>query len=102
MSSIGASYAGVYVMQKRQKEKMEKKEDETRGKGESSIAKESKVSAPGRTKKVHAENFQASDTTLSKVFTNAYAWLIFQVIYSCLTCVLYKFPSFRLCFHFHL
>ncbi|XP_020421393.1 zinc finger MYM-type protein 1-like [Prunus persica] len=54
MSSIGASYAGVYVMQKRQKEKMEKKEDETRGKGESSIAKESKVSAPGRTKKVRA------------------------------------------------
>lgn len=39
---------------------------------------------------------------VSKVFTNAYAWLIFQVIYSCLTCVLYKFPSFRLCFHFHL
>ncbi|KAI5324422.1 hypothetical protein L3X38_033495 [Prunus dulcis] len=37
MSSIGASYAGVYVMQKRQKEKLEKKEDETRGKGEQSL-----------------------------------------------------------------
>ncbi|KAL6277043.1 hypothetical protein ACE6H2_020644 [Prunus campanulata] len=63
LSSIGASYAGVYVMQKRQKEKMEKKEDENRGKGESSTAKESKVSAPGRTKKVHAENFRAPDAT---------------------------------------
>lgn len=69
MSSIGANYAGVYVMKKHQKEKMKKKMEEERSRkeeGNTSIEDHSKVGGEyytiGRNKKVHPSgNFVASD-----------------------------------------
>lgn len=67
MSSIGASYAGVYVMQKRQKEKLERMKQEERarrGNGGSTVDdQEIKATQYGRNKKVHPGNFPASDST---------------------------------------
>lgn len=66
MSSIGASYAGVYVMQKRQKEKLERMKQEERarrGNGGSTVDDhEIKATQYGRNK-VHPGNFPASDST---------------------------------------
>ncbi|KAM0971312.1 hypothetical protein ACFX13_019520 [Malus domestica] len=64
MSSIGASYAGVYVMQKQQKKKMEKKNKQQ----EELVEETSKVSAVhghGRNnnKKIHPGHFQVPNTT---------------------------------------
>ncbi|KAI6692037.1 hypothetical protein NL676_019747 [Syzygium grande] len=70
MSSIGASYANVYVMKKRQEEKLKKMEEEGRKREES--AGEDKVGGDGhdhnsnsgfaRNKKVHPHNSQASNS----------------------------------------
>ncbi|KAF3440178.1 hypothetical protein FNV43_RR18469 [Rhamnella rubrinervis] len=65
MSSIGASYAGVYVMQKRQKEKMERKEEEERAtkSGEASHANHHDQNVKvGRTNKVFPGNFPGKDS----------------------------------------
>lgn len=66
MSSIGASYAGVYVMQKRQKEKMERKEEEERAtkSGEAShVDHHHQAMKVGKTKKVFpAGNFPGKDS----------------------------------------
>ncbi|KAK9949696.1 hypothetical protein M0R45_005213 [Rubus argutus] len=72
MSSMGASYAGVYVMQKKQKEKMERmKEEKARRSGESSSnvdVQDIKVSTQyGRNKKVHPGNIPASASTTGPV-----------------------------------
>ncbi|KAJ7956878.1 hypothetical protein O6P43_023253 [Quillaja saponaria] len=57
MSSIGASYAGVYVMKKHQKEKMKRMEDERVKRGDVVISstEERKVGGSGvsRSNKVH-------------------------------------------------
>lgn len=64
MSSIGASYAGVHVMQKRQKEKMEKKLEQMGGRsGQSSTVQDTKVSAHGRKKKVYPGTFQSPNNS---------------------------------------
>ena len=64
MASIGASCAGVYVMHKRQIEKMERKEAEERAKrGETKDEdiQTNKVSGGGgRSKKVHPGNYPAA------------------------------------------
>ncbi|PON65265.1 hypothetical protein PanWU01x14_117820 [Parasponia andersonii] len=69
MSSIGASCAGVYVMQKRQKEKMERMEEERARRGES---QDNKVAGSGRSgggsntlgrsKKIHPGNFPGAES----------------------------------------
>lgn len=64
MSSIGASYAGVYLMQKRQKEKTEKNNNNN----EEHVEETSKVSAVhghGRNnnKKIHPGNYHAPNIT---------------------------------------
>ncbi|KAL2246573.1 UNVERIFIED_CONTAM: hypothetical protein Sindi_2509600 [Sesamum indicum] len=62
MSSTGASYAHVYVQQKRQKEKLMRMEQE-RG-SEKAIAGsvgDSNKSAGSRNKKVHPRNFMSPD-----------------------------------------
>ncbi|PRQ48882.1 hypothetical protein RchiOBHm_Chr2g0115661 [Rosa chinensis] len=67
MSSIGASYAGVYVMQKRQKEKlvrMKQEERARRGDGSSTLDDQDiRPTQYGRKKKVHPGDFPASDST---------------------------------------
>ncbi|CAN6567755.1 unnamed protein product [Malus baccata var. baccata] len=66
MSSIGASYAGVYLMQKRQKEKTEEKKKKKND--EEHVEETSKVSAVhgyGRNnnKKIHPGNYHAPNIT---------------------------------------
>uniref|UniRef100_A0A2N9EUS9 Uncharacterized protein n=1 Tax=Fagus sylvatica TaxID=28930 RepID=A0A2N9EUS9_FAGSY len=63
MSSIGASCAEIYVMRKRQKEKLKRMEEERVRKGESSV-EESKVSGStiGRSKKVHPGFFTSQNS----------------------------------------
>ncbi|KAL6227820.1 hypothetical protein ACLB2K_001776 [Fragaria x ananassa] len=67
MSSLGASYAGVYVMQKRQKEKLERKKQEERARrGDGNRAlddQDTRATQYGRSKKVHPGNSPASDST---------------------------------------
>ncbi|CAB4283432.1 unnamed protein product [Prunus armeniaca] len=64
MSSIGATYATVYVMQKRQKEVMEKKQEQMGGRsGQSSTVQDTKVSAHGRNKKVYPGTFQSPNNS---------------------------------------
>lgn len=63
MSSTGASYAHVYVQQKRQKERLKKMEEERAKNGgggvvENVILEEGKS---GRSKKVHPGNFMSPD-----------------------------------------
>ncbi|EXB80856.1 hypothetical protein L484_020115 [Morus notabilis] len=74
MASIGASCAGVYVMQKRQIEKMERKEAEERARsGESGVDKDhrnNKAAGAGRNKKVHPGSFPATESTRNQVETN--------------------------------
>jgi hypothetical protein len=65
MASIGASCAQVYVMQKRQEEKMKRMEEErAAGKGESKVEEEGrKVAAVGGpSKKVHPGHFPPEDS----------------------------------------
>ena len=68
MASIGASYAGIYVSQKRQIEKMERREAKERSakRGESRAEDVEVHSAAGHTaasnKKVHPLNFQACES----------------------------------------
>ncbi|KAL8475044.1 hypothetical protein ACS0TY_030716 [Phlomoides rotata] len=60
MSSIGASYAHVYVQQKRQKEKMKKMEEQKAKNGQTEnrvIVDEGKTSC--RSKRVHPQNFMS-------------------------------------------
>ncbi|KAM6563744.1 hypothetical protein CsatB_023742 [Cannabis sativa] len=69
MSSIGASCAGVYVMQKRQKEKMLRMEEERARKGETHQDSKAATrghgggggSALGKGKKVHPGNFSTQN-----------------------------------------
>lgn len=65
MSSIGASSAGVYVMQKRQKEKMEKMEEERARRGEKTEDNKAPRggSALGKGKKVHPGNLSGAEST---------------------------------------
>lgn len=75
MASIGASCAGVYVMQKRQIEKMERKQAEERARrGESGVDqgrnKQAAAGAAGRNKKVHPGNFPAAELTRNQVETD--------------------------------
>nr|DAD21871.1 TPA_asm: hypothetical protein HUJ06_023334 [Nelumbo nucifera] len=55
MSSMGASFAEVYVMRKLHKEKMKKKEEERKEKGEKASSHEEKPSSgkSWRAKKIH-------------------------------------------------
>ncbi|KAL6277042.1 hypothetical protein ACE6H2_020643 [Prunus campanulata] len=62
MSSIGATYATVYVMQKRQKEEMEKKLEQMGGRSSSTV-QDTKVSAHGRNKKVYPGTFQSPNNS---------------------------------------
>ncbi|KAF3969578.1 hypothetical protein CMV_006642 [Castanea mollissima] len=63
MSSIAFSCAEVYVMKKRQKEKLKRMEEERANRGESS-EEERKVSGStlGRSKKVHPGNFPTQNS----------------------------------------
>lgn len=58
MASIGASYAGVHIMQKRQEEKMKRMEEERVQKGETSSIEYGKKDSNlvGKTR-VYPENF---------------------------------------------
>ncbi|XWS29487.1 hypothetical protein CRYUN_Cryun24cG0033000 [Craigia yunnanensis] len=57
MSSIGASCAEVYLMRKRQKEKMKRMEEERLRRGETSGIKERKAGTVLGRSKVHPGNF---------------------------------------------
>ncbi|KAI3462033.1 hypothetical protein Pfo_018696 [Paulownia fortunei] len=63
MSSTGASYAHVYVQQKRQKERMKKMEEERARNGDGGVVEKVIVddSKSGRNKKVHPGNFMSPD-----------------------------------------
>ncbi|KAB2617377.1 hypothetical protein D8674_013246 [Pyrus ussuriensis x Pyrus communis] len=64
MSSIGASYAGVYVMQKQQKEKMKKKKNKQQEELVEETSKVSAVHGHGRNNnKIHPGNFHVPNTT---------------------------------------
>ncbi|KAL0461213.1 UNVERIFIED_CONTAM: hypothetical protein Slati_0008900 [Sesamum latifolium] len=63
MSSTGASYANLYVQQKRQKEKLMRMEQERGGEKavSSGVDDCNKSSAGSRNKKVHPGNFLSPD-----------------------------------------
>ena len=71
MTSIGASYAALYMQQKRQKEKKERIEKKKGRRGESNSNADDqdiKVTAQsGRNKKVHPGNSPALATTTTRL-----------------------------------
>ncbi|KAG2711803.1 hypothetical protein I3843_04G087500 [Carya illinoinensis] len=68
MSSIGASCAAVYVMKKRQEEKLKRMEEKERVKrGSEKIGEDGKVDGSvGRSKKVHPKHFPISQDSAGK------------------------------------
>ncbi|KAI4345206.1 hypothetical protein L6164_012349 [Bauhinia variegata] len=71
MSSIGARSAEIYVMRKKQKEKMKRMEEERVRRGDVGEAQESKVgsssssSGVGRSKKVHPGGEEGATTPIN-------------------------------------